>query len=78
VPYKHVTKTVRVPGGSRVEVHRVPVCRCGSENAEERYSLGIYAGIWCTPCWKTSGYRDEPASGFDPLDAGEAYGEDDY
>jgi hypothetical protein len=72
VSYKHVDGTAR-------EVERsVPVCRCGSEDAEERYSLGIYAGVWCAPCWKTSGYRDEGPSGFDPLDAGEAYEEDDY
>lgn len=44
---------------------------------EERYSLGIYAGRWCNRHWKTSGYRDEPASAFDPLDAGERY-DDDY
>lgn len=61
------------------EVERlVPVCRCGSEDAEVRYSLGIYAGVWCDACWKKSGYRDEGPSGFDPLDAGEAYEEDDY
>ena len=34
--------------------------------------------VWCTPCWKASGYRDEGPGGFDPLDAGEAYDEDDY
>jgi len=55
---------------------------CGRDTAEveieERFSLGIYAGKWCDPCWKESGYRDEDASGFDPLDAGESYEEDSY
>lgn len=46
---------------------------CLSDDIEERYSLGCYAGRWCDPHWKTSGYRDEPASAFDPLDAGEEY-----
>lgn len=45
--------------------------------AEERYSLGIYAGRWCNSHWKESGYRDEPASAFDPADAGETYGDED-
>jgi len=50
-------------------------CRaCGKkDSAEDRYSLGIYAGHLCGPCWKKSGYRDEPASAFDPMDAGESY-----
>lgn len=47
-------------------------------DAEERFSLGIYAGKYCDKCWKQSGYRDEPASGFDPMDAGEVYEPDDY
>ncbi len=78
MPYKHVTETVLVHGVPREVERVVPVCRCGSEEAEERFSLGVTAGVWCTPCWKTSGYRDEGPSGFDALDAGEAYGEDDY
>ncbi len=49
-------------------------CKCGDTRTDEdRYSLGIYAGHYCDACWKESGYRDEPASAFDPLDAGEAY-----
>jgi hypothetical protein len=43
----------------------------------ERYSLGIYAGTWCDKHWESSGYRDEPASAFDPMDAGERYESDD-
>lgn len=55
-------------------------CRChqSSSNVEERYSLGIYAGRWCDECWAASAYRKEDRSGFDPLDAGEAYEEEDY
>lgn len=44
---------------------------------EERSSLGLYAGRWCTGHWKTSGYRNEPASAFDPAYAGETYGDED-
>jgi hypothetical protein len=50
-----------------------PCPQCGRKGAEERYSLGIYAGRYCRACWQASGYRDEPASAFDPLDAGESY-----
>ena len=56
-------------------------CRsCGEiePTTEIRYSLGVYAGRLCDACWKKSGYRDEDASGFDPMDAGEAYDSDDY
>ncbi len=60
------------------------VCHCseceshpnGPLFADERYSLGIYAGRMCDAAWKRSGYRDEPASGFDPADAGESYDAD--
>jgi hypothetical protein len=45
---------------------------CGAD-AEERYSLGIYAGRYCDACWRKSGYRTEGPEGFDPLDAGESY-----
>lgn len=58
-------------------------CRCvdsGVPEAESvghaRYSLGIYAGRYCDPCWEESGYRKEGREGFDPLDAGERYEED--
>jgi hypothetical protein len=58
-------------------------CSCGCEkvegegSVEQRYSLGIYAGVYCDRGWKKSGYRDEPAWAFDPADAGERY-DDDY
>lgn len=58
--------------------YRIPVCHCGRHDARERTSLGIYAGVWCDQCWAESGYRKEGPEGFDPLDAGEAYGPDDY
>jgi len=49
-------------------------CGVVAECMEERYSLGIYAGRYCSDaCWARSGYRDEPASAFDPADAGESY-----
>lgn len=54
-------------------------CGCGDEDtSEERYSLGIYAGIYCDECWDKSGYRKEGREGFNPLDAGEAYEAEDY
>lgn len=34
------------------------VCECGSKDADRQYSFGLYAGIYCDPCWKISGYRD--------------------
>lgn len=52
--------------------------RCKSEEVYERFSLGITAGYWCDSHWKTSGYRKEPASAFDPMDAGETYEPDDW
>ena len=56
---------------------KVYVCRCGSEEVEERYSLGITAGYWCKPCWAKSGYRKEGREGFDPDYTGETYEEED-
>lgn len=53
-------------------------CEQHKEDVEERYSLGIYAGRFCEICWEESGYRKEGREGFDPLDAGENYDEDDY
>ncbi len=50
-----------------------PCSRCDAKGAEVRYSLGIYAGRYCPRCWRDSGYRDEPASAFDPADAGETW-----
>ena len=52
--------------------------KCGKTDTymEEYYSLGIYAGRYCSDeCWRESGYRDEGPSGFDPADAGESYGD---
>lgn len=43
------------------------------DTIDERYSLGIYAGRWCDPCWDQSGYRKEGPEEFDPMDAGESY-----
>jgi hypothetical protein len=48
---------------------------CQEDFADERYSLGIYAGRWCDRHWASSGYRQEGPSGFDPADAGESYEE---
>ena len=49
-----------------------------NEEAKLRYSLGIYAGRWCDEHWKTAGYRKEGPEGFNPLDAGESYDEEEF
>jgi len=54
--------------------------KCGKEDTymEERYSMGIYAGRYCSEkCWKKSGYRDVGPEEFDPDYAGERL-DDDY
>ena len=51
MPIKYVTETVVIDGQPRKIERKVPVCRCGSEDVEERFSLGITAGYWCDPCW---------------------------
>lgn len=51
-------------------------CHKSSPTTQDRYSLGLYAGHMCDGCWKTSGYRNEPASAFDPSYAGESYDDD--
>jgi hypothetical protein len=47
-----------------------------AKGAEERYSMGVYAGMLCDACWDADGRNHDRA--FDPLDAGEHYGEEDY
>jgi len=55
-------------------------CRhCADTNqwvqATECFSMGIYAGMYCGPCWDKDGRNhDRP---FDPMDAGESYGDED-
>ena len=44
-------------------------------SANERYSMGIYAGMYCDDCWAKDG-RNHSIQ-YDYLDAGESY-EDDY
>ena len=54
--------------------------RCAERNiiraADERYSMGIYAGMYCDTCWKDDGRNHNRQ--FDPMDAGEAYEAEDY
>ena len=52
-------------------------CHC-DEPGQMRYSLGIYAGVYCDACWEHAGYRKEGPRGFNHLDAGEYYGPEDY
>ena len=62
-------------------VQKIPVCECGKRGGAlvlERESLGIYAGLYCDPCWAASGYRKEGREGFDPTYAGESYEGEDY
>ena len=46
---------------------------CLSDDVCERYSFGCYAGRYCDPHWRTSGYRDavDASAEFDPYYAGE-------
>jgi len=57
-------------------------CKSGNgecrKDGEERFSMGIYAGRYCDKHWKESGYRDVPASAFDPAYAGETLEEEEY
>lgn len=53
-------------------------CRLDKDDVQERFSLGIYAGTYCDKCWDESGYRKEGREGYDFLDAGEYYEEEDY
>jgi len=53
-------------------------CRRCADNSEwkeacERFSMGIYAGMYCGPCWAEDGRNHNRA--FDPDDAGESYEE---
>jgi hypothetical protein len=50
--------------------------RRGPLFADDRYSLGVYAGRMCDTAWARSGYRDEGPEGFDSGDAGECLRED--
>lgn len=52
--------------------------RCGAQNVQacERFSMGIYAGMYCDDCWEKDGRNHDRE--FDPLDAGEHYSEEDY
>ena len=52
-------------------------CACDDKwkPASECFSMGIYAGMYCGPCLAADGRNhDRP---FDPMDAGETYGEED-
>lgn len=51
--------------------------KCFKELGGARYSLGIYAAFMCDDCWDKSGYRKEGREGYDYLDAGEYYDEED-
>ena len=44
--------------------------------ASERHSMGVYAGMYCGPCWAADGRNHDRA--FDPMDAGEAYDAEGY
>ena len=48
--------------------------------ADQQFSFGVYAGIYCEACWKKSGYRDatDPEAEWSPEDCGEVMYEDQY
>ena len=51
--------------------------RCADKNmgvpADERFSMGVYAGMYCDSCWRVDGRNHDRQ--FDPMDAGESYEE---
>lgn len=51
--------------------------RCADQDkwsqARERFSMGIYAGMYCAKCWAEDGRNHN--RDFDPMDAGESYEE---
>ena len=53
--------------------------RCADKDigrsADERHSMGIYAGMYCVGCWAEDGRNHDRS--FDPMDAGEHYSEDE-
>ena len=51
--------------------------RCNNAPGEDRYSMSIYAGHMCDPCWDTSGDKKVGREAFDPGYAGEHYDEDE-
>ena len=52
--------------------------KIGNESVpgEERYSMGIYAGMYCDRCWDNDGRNNDRQ--YDFMDAGEYYDETDY
>ena len=52
--------------------------KIGNESvpAEERFSMSIYAGMYCDKCWENDGLNHDRQ--FDPMDAGEHCDESDY
>ena len=45
-------------------------------SGHERYSMGVYAGMYCDGCWEKNSLNHDRE--FDPMDAGEAYEPEDY
>lgn len=61
------------------EEHGRYYCRRCADNrrivaADERYSMGVYAGMLCDECWKNDGRNHDRQ--FDEMDAGERMDED--
>lgn len=50
--------------------------RCIIVSADERYSMGVYAGMLCDPCWELDGKNHDRK--FDPMDAGEEMDPEPY
>jgi hypothetical protein len=56
-------------------------CRRCADNGlgaagEERFSMGVYAGVYCDPCWAADGRNHDRK--FDPMDAGEHMEPEEY
>ena len=74
MPRIWVDEDVTLPSGEVIQTRsQVIICGRCQKPGGERYSLGIFAGYYCGPCWDQTGIRKEGPEGFDPMDAGESY-----
>lgn len=70
----------RAHGRGQEEHGRYYCRRCADQGvvriADERYSMGVYAGMLCNPHWSEDGRNHDRQ--FDPMDAGEVMDADEY
>jgi hypothetical protein len=71
-------KLIKVQDDAREQFGRYFCRPCADkgkvEGADERFCMGVYAGMMCDPCWADSGMNHDRE--FDPDYAGERMDED--